>query len=436
MCAYEKERGVKMTKYSIETNCIHGGYRAQRGEPQVPAITQSTTFRYYSTEDMAKLFNLELADPFYSRLGNPTVSVFENKMAALEGGSAAVATSSGQSAFLITALNICKQGDHIISASTIYGGTFNLLKVTLKNMGIDVTFVNQDDDLEVLKKAIKPNTKIVFAESLSNPAMSILDFEKFRKLADEAKAPLVIDNTLASPYLCRPIEHGADFVIHSATKWIDGHATALGGVVVEAGTFDWEKHKEKYPMMVEADDSYHGLKFYETFGAVAFAVKLRAHMLRDLGCTMAPQNAFLDIQGLDTLHLRMERHSENALKLAKFLDNHPSVAWVSYPGLENSNYNELAKKYMPKGAGGVLTFGVKGGMADSVKFLESLELASLVIHVGDIRTSVLHPASTTHRQLSESEQIEAGIRPEMVRVSVGCEAYEDIEADFAQALEK
>ncbi len=424
-----------MNKYGLETRCIHGGYKAERGQAQVPPIVQSTTYRYYSSEDMAKLFNLEIADFMYSRLGNPTVGVFENKMAELEGGTAAIATSSGQSALLITILNICKNGDHIISSSSIYGGSFNLLKVRLNDMGIDVTFVDQNADLEELKKAIKPNTKLIFAETLANPAMTILDFEKFRALADAAQVPLAVDNTLASPYLCNPIKHGADLVLHSTTKWIDGHATAVGGVVVEAGTFDWEAHKDKYPMMVEADDSYHGLKFYETFGNMAFSVKLRAHMLRDFGCTMSPQNAFLSIQGLDTLHLRMERHSENALKVAQFLENHPKVEWVNYPGLEGHESKELCDKYLPKGASGVIAFGVKGGKAEGEKLLEALELASMVVHVGDIRTSVLHPASTTHRQLTEEEQIKSGVRPEMIRLSVGCESFEDIKNDFNKALE-
>ena len=425
-----------MKDYRFETECIHAGYKAESGQPQVLPIVQNTTYRYYNGEDVAKLFDLESADFMYSRLGSPTVSALEEKMAKLEGGTAGIATSAGQAANLITMLNICQCGDHIVSSSAIYGGTHNLFNVTLKKMGIETTFVDQDAPIEEIRKAFKPNTKALFAESLGNPALCVLDFEKFSTLAKEAGVPLVVDNTLASPYLCRPLEHGADIVTHSTTKWADGHATSVGGMVVEGGNFDWNKYADKFPGMVEPDESYHGLKFYEKFGNTAFCTKLRAQMLRDLGCTMSPMNAWLTFQGLDTLPLRMERHSENAYKLAKFLESHPKVDWVIYPGLEGNKHYELAKKYLPKGASGVLSFGVKGGRKVGEEFLENLELASIVVHVGDIRTSVLHPASTTHRQLSEEDQIKGGIRPELIRVSVGCESYEDIEADFAQALEK
>lgn len=425
-----------MKKYKIETSCIQAGYKAESGQPQVLPIVQNTTYRYYNGEDVAKLFDLESADFMYSRLGSPTVNALEEKMAALEGGTAGIATSAGQAANLIAMLNICQEGDHIVSSSRIYGGTHNLFNVTLKKMGIETTFIDQDAPIDELRKAFKPNTKALFAESLANPALSVLDFEKFSTLAKEAGVPLIVDNTLASPYLCRPLEYGADIVTHSTTKWADGHAVAVGGMVIEGGSFDWDKYADKYPGMVEPDESYHGLKFYEKFGKTAFCTKLRAQMLRDLGCTMSPMNAWLTFQGLDTLHLRMERHSENALKLATFLENHPKVDWVTYPGLESDQYYELAKKYLPKGASGVLSFGVKGGRAGGEKMLENLELASIVVHVGDIRTSVLHPASTTHRQLSEEDQIKGGIKPELIRVSVGCENYEDIEADFAQALER
>ncbi len=425
-----------MKKYKIETSCIQAGYKAESGQPQVLPIVQNTTYRYYNGEDVAKLFDLESADFMYSRLGSPTVNALEEKMAALEGGTAGIATSAGQAANLISMLNICQEGDHIVSSSRIYGGTHNLFNVTLKKMGIETTFIDQDAPIDELRKAFKPNTKALFAESLANPALSVLDFEKFSTLAKEAGVPLIVDNTLASPYLCRPLEYGADIVTHSTTKWADGHAVAVGGMVIEGGSFDWDKYADKYPGMVEPDESYHGLKFYEKFGKTAFCTKLRAQMLRDLGCTMSPMNAWLTFQGLDTLHLRMERHSENALKLATFLENHPKVDWVTYPGLESDQYYELAKKYLPKGASGVLSFGVKGGRAGGEKMLENLELASIVVHVGDIRTSVLHPASTTHRQLSEEDQIKGGIKPELIRVSVGCENYEDIEADFAQALER
>lgn len=436
-CEFDgKVIGEEMTKYSIETNCIHGGYKAGKGEPQVPAIVQSTTYRYYDGSDMANLFDLKESGFFYTRVGNPTVGIFEGKMATLEGGVAGVATASGIAAIYSAILNICKKGDHVISSSEIYGGTFNQFKVTFPEQSIDVTFVDQNASLEELKKAVRPNTKVIFAETLSNPGMEILDIEKFKELADFAKAVLIIDNTLATPYLCRPIEHGANIVVNSSTKWIDGHAAAMGGIVVDGGNFNWEEHKDKYPGIVEPDESYHGLKFYETFGNAAYAVKFRVHLLRDLGFIMAPQNAFLSIQGLDTLHLRMERHSENALKIAQFLENHDEVEWVNYPGLKSSKSYELGKKYMPRGCGGVLTFGVKGGSKRAAEVLGNLELTSLVTHVGDIRTSVLHPASTTHRQLNEEEQIKAGVRPEMIRLSVGCERYEDIEADFKNALEK
>ncbi len=425
-----------MEKHKIETSCIQAGYKAESGQPQVLPIVQNTTYRYYNGEDVAKLFDLESADFMYTRLGSPTVNALEEKMAALEGGTAGIATSAGQAANLISMLNICQNGDHIVSSSRIYGGTHNLFNVTLKKMGIETTFIDQDAPIDELRKAFKPNTKALFAESLGNPALSVLDFEKFSTLAKEAGVPLIVDNTLASPYLCRPLELGADIVTHSTTKWADGHAVALGGMVIEGGSFDWDKYADKFPGMVEPDESYHGLKFYEKFGKTAFCTKLRAQMLRDLGCTMSPMNAWLTFQGLDTLHLRMERHSENALKLATFLENHPKVDWVTYPGLASDKYYELAKKYLPKGASGVLSFGVKGGRAAGEKMLENLELASIVVHVGDIRTSVLHPASTTHRQLSEEDQIKGGIKPELIRVSVGCENYEDIEADFAQALER
>ncbi len=425
-----------MKNYKIETNCIQAGYKAESGQPQVMPIMQNTTYRYYNCEDVAKLFNLESADYMYSRLGNPTAGALEEKMAALEGGTAGIATSSGQSANLITMLNICQAGDHIVSAAAIYGGTYNLFSVTLKKMGIETTFIDQDATVEEIRKAFKPNTKALFAESLGNPALCVLDFEKFSEIAKEEGVPLVIDNTLASPYLCRPIEHGANIVTHSTTKWADGHATAVGGVVIEGGNFDWQKYSDKYPGMVEPDESYHGLKFYETFGEMAFCVKLRGQMLRDLGCTMSPMNAFMTFQGLDTLHLRMERHSENAYKLAKYLEGHPQVDWVLYPGLENNKYYELSKKYLPKGASGVLSFGVKGGQKAGEELLKNLQLSSIVVHVGDIRTSVLHPASTTHRQLSEEQQLKGGIKPELIRVSVGCENYQDIEQDFEQAFKK
>lgn len=419
--------------YEFETACVHGTYKAESGEPQQLPIIQNTTYRYYNAKDVADLFDLESTGYMYSRLGNPTVNALEEKMALLEGGTAGLAASSGQSATLMTMLNICKAGDHIISSTSIYGGTFNLLGVTLRKMGIEVTFIDQEITLDEILSYKKSNTKVLFAETLSNPALNVLDFEKFSSAAKKMRIPLIIDNTLATPALCRPIEYGADIVIQSTTKYADGHGSSLGGMVVEAGIFDWS-FEGKFPEMTEPDPSYHGLKFYEKFGNTAFTLKLRAQMLRDMGCTMSPMNAYLTHQGLQTLHLRMQRHSDNALALANFLENHKNVEWVTYPGLEKDKNYELARKYLPKGASGVLTFGVKGGKTAGERFLEKLELASIVVHVGDIRTSVLHPASTTHRQLSDTEQLKAGIKPELIRVSVGIESIKDIIADFENAL--
>ncbi|MEG2648344.1 MAG: O-acetylhomoserine aminocarboxypropyltransferase/cysteine synthase family protein [Anaerovoracaceae bacterium] len=424
-----------MTNYKFNTNCIHAGYKAENGKPQVLPIVQNTTYRYYNSEDVAKLFDLESDDFMYTRLGSPTVNALEAKMAALEGGTAAIATSSGQAANMIAMLNICQAGDHIISASNIYGGTHNLFGVTFAKMGIETTFVSPNESLEEILAKAKPRTRAIFGESLGNPALGVLDFEKFSKIAKELGVPLIVDNTLATSYLCQPLSHGADIVTHSTTKYSDGHATCVGGMIIEGGKFDWAAGN-KYPELTDPDPSYHGLKYFEKFGDQAFCVKLRAQMLRDLGCTMSPMNAFLTFQGLDTLHLRMERHSDNALALATYLENHPKVDWVNYPGLAGNEYYDLAKKYLPKGTSGVLSFGVKGGKAAGEELLSYLELTSIVVHVGDIRTSVLHPASTTHRQLSEEDQIAGGIRPELIRCSVGCEDIDDIIADFDQALAK
>lgn len=423
----------EMKNMSFETQCVHGAYKAESGQPQVLPIVQNTTYRYYNSADVAELFDLESPNFMYTRLGSPTVNALEEKMALLEGGTAAIATSAGQAATLITICNICKAGDHVLSAANIYGGTHNLLGVSLKKLGIDVTFVDQDLPLEDIIAFAKPETKAIFGETLGNPALSILDFDKFSKAAKAIGVPLIVDNTLASPALCKPIEHGADIVIHSMTKYADGHASSVGGMVVESGKFDWAA-SDKFPGLVEPDESYHGLKFYEKFGGVAFTLRLRAVMLRDFGCTMAPMNAYLTHQGLQTLHLRMERHSQNALALAEYLSQHEMVEWVIYPGLKSDKYYDLAQKYLPNGTSGVLCFGVKGGKEAGEKFLSNLKLTSIVVHVGDIRTSVLHPASTTHRQLSEEEQIAGGIRPELIRVSVGLESINDIIADFDQAL--
>ena len=419
-------------KKGFNTKCIHGNYLPKSGEPQVMPIVQSTTYRYYDNNEVAALFDLESLGSFYSRLGNPTVDNLEAHIALLEGGTGAICTSSGQAANLICMLNIAKAGDHIISSNSIYGGTFNLFSVTLKKMGIDVEFIDQDLELEELKKYVKPNTKAVFAETLANPKLSVLDIEKFKKLSEFAGVLLIVDNTLATPALLNPIEYGADIVTHSTTKYIDGHGNCVGGCVVEAGTFDYSSGK--YPEFIEPDDSYHGIVFYEKFGDKAFTVKLRAQMLRDLGTTMSPMNAFLTDNGLKTLALRMERHSQNAIKLAEFLNDHDKISYVTYPGLSGDKYYELSKKYMKKGQSGVLSFGIKGGYDAGVKLIKNLKLTSLVVHVGDINTSTLHPASSTHRQLSEDELKAAGIGPELIRVSVGLCDIEDIIEDFENAL--
>ena len=419
-------------KKGFNTKCIHGSYLPKSGEPQVMPMVQSTTYRYYDNDEVAALFDLESSGSFYSRLGNPTVDNLEAHIALLEGGTGAICTSSGQAANLICMLNIAKTGDHIISSNSIYGGTFNLFSVTLKKMGIDVEFVDQDLEFEELKKYVKPNTKAIFAETLANPKLSVLDIEKFKKLSEFAGVLLIVDNTLATPALLNPIEYGADIVTHSTTKYIDGHGNCVGGCVVEAGTFDYSSGK--YPEFIDPDDSYHGIVFYEKFGDKAFTVKLRAQMLRDLGTTMSPMNAFLTDNGLKTLALRMERHSQNALELAKFLNNHDKVSYVTYPGLSGDKYYELSKKYMKKGQSGVLSFGIKGGYDAGVKLIKNLKLTSLVVHVGDINTSTLHPASSTHRQLSEDELKAAGIGLELIRVSVGLCDIEDIIEDFDNAF--
>lgn len=421
--------------YRLDTKCIHSGYQAENGEPQVMPIVQSTTFRYNEPEDVAALFNLESAGYFYSRIGNPTVGGLEEKMAVLEGGVAAVATSSGMSASLMAMLNLCVAGDHIISSKSIYGGTYNLFSVTMKKMGIECTFVDQDDPAEIILQAARPNTKAIFAESLGNPNLTVLDFDKFAAIAGKIGVPLVIDNTLATPALCRPLELGAHIVVHSTTKYSDGHATSMGGMIIDGGTFDWVA-SGKFPGLTQPEPSYHGLVYTDAFGPAAFAMKCRTQGLRDLGCTMAPFNAFLTMQGLQTLHLRMERHSKNALALAEFLQKHPKVDWVVYPGLKGDKYYDLAQKYLPNGQSGVLSFGIKGGAKAGEKFLRSIQLISMVVHVGDIRTCVLHPASSTHRQLSAEEQIAANIKPEAIRLSTGLEDIQDLIEDLDAALNK
>lgn len=421
-----------MKNYKIETQCVQGTYKPESGGPRVLPIAQSTTYQYYDSDDVADLFDLKSSTHMYSRISNPTVAELENKMALLEGGVGAVAASSGQAASTLAFLNICQAGDHIVAGSTIYGGTFNLLAVTLKKMGIEVTFINPDSSFDEIVGAAKENTKALFAETIGNPGLNILDFEKFSKAAKAMDVPFIVDNTVATPVLCRPFEHGADIVIHSTTKYTDGHATSLGGVVIDGGTFNWDNGK--FPELVEPDPSYHGVQYVKDFGEAAYATKARVQMLRDYGMTMSPFSAFLFHLGLETLHVRMERHCENALKLARFLKDHEGVGWVNYPLLEDHPTYDLAKKYLPKGASGVLTFGIKGGNEAGKELIKHMDLTALVVHLGDLRTSILHPASTTHRQLTEEQQIAAGVLPDLIRVSIGIENIDDIIADFDKAI--
>lgn len=420
-------------QWRIETKCVQEGYKPGNGEPRVLPIYQSTTYKYSSTEQVARLFDLQEAGHMYSRISNPTVECLENKLAALEGGAAALCTSSGQSASMISILTVCESGDHFVSSSTIYGGTFNLFAVTLKKMGIEVTFVNPDADEEEIQKAFKPNTKALFGETIANPKMSVLDIEKFVRIAHRNGVPLIIDNTFATPVLCRPIEFGADVVIHSTTKYIDGHATSVGGVIIDSGRFDWRDGK--FPGFNEPDQSYHGIIYSRDCGELAYITKARVQYIRDIGNYMSPMNAFLTNLGLETLHLRMERHSENALKIAQYLSSHNMIESVSYPGLPGDQYYSLAQKYLPKGCSGVVSFRIKGGREAAIRFMDRLKLASIVVHVADARTAVLHPASSTHRQLSDEQLEKAGIDPGLIRLSVGIENVEDIIEDIARALE-
>ncbi len=421
-----------MNKYHIETKCIQEGYQPKNGEARVIPIYQSTTYKYDSGEHVGKLFDLEAEGFFYTRLANPTVDYVEKKIAALEGGIGAMCTSSGQAASLIAVLNICSSGDHMISASTIYGGTMNLFAVTLKRMGIEVTFVDPNASIEELQKEIRENTKLVFAETIANPSLVVADLEKFAKFAHNNQIPLFVDNTFATPINCRPFEFGADIVIHSTSKYMDGHAVALGGVIVDSGNFNWDNGK--FPGLSTPDESYHGMVYSRDCQRAAFLVKARVQLMRDLGSAPTPNNAFLLNLGLETLHLRMERHCSNAQTVAKYLEQHPQVAWVNYPGLTSSPYYDLAQKYLPKGSCGVISFGVKGGREAAMRFMDSLKLAAIVVHVADARTGVLHPASTTHRQLSDKQLVACGISPEMIRMSIGIENVEDIIADIEQAL--
>lgn len=422
-------------KFKRETLCVQGGWQPKKGEPRVLPIYQSTTFKYETSEQMARLFDLEDAGYFYTRLQNPTNDAVAAKIAALEGGVAAMLTSSGQAASFYSIFNICSAGDHFVSASAIYGGTFNLFAVTMKKMGIEVTFVDGDAPAEEIAKAFRPNTKALFAETISNPGLNVLDIEKFADLAHGHGVPLIVDNTFPTPINCRPFEWGADIVIHSTTKYMDGHATAVGGAIVDSGNFEWDAYADKFPGLTAPDDSYHGLTYTKAFGKGAYITKATAQLMRDLGSIQSPQNAFLLNIGLETLHLRVARHCENALKVAQYLASRTDkVAWVNYPGLEGNKYYALAQKYMPSGTCGVITFGLKGGREESIRFMDSLQLGAIVTHVADARTSVLHPASHTHRQLTDEQLVAAGVAPDLIRFSVGIEDAGDIIADIEQAL--
>jgi O-acetylhomoserine (thiol)-lyase len=424
-----------MKKLNIETLCVQGGWQPQKGEPRVLPIYQSTTFKYDTSEQMAKLFDLEESGYFYTRLQNPTNDHVAAKITALEGGVAGMLTSSGQAASFYSIFNICEAGDHFVSASAIYGGTFNLFAVTMKKLGIEVTFVDQDAGESEIAKAFRPNTKALFAETIANPVLKVLDIEKFARIAHSQNVPLIIDNTFATPVNCRPFEFGADIVIHSTTKYMDGHATNVGGCIVDSGNFDWEAHKGKYPGLTQPDPSYHGLAYSATFGKGAYITKAVVQLMRDFGSIQAPQNAFLLNIGLETLHLRIPRHCENAQKVAEFLEKNDKVAWVNYSGLPSNPYHELAQKQFCNGRScGVVTFGLKGGRDVSIRFMDHLKLAAIVTHVADARTCVLHPASHTHRQLSDEQLIAAGVQPDLIRFSVGIENVEDIISDIDQAL--
>ena len=425
-----------MTNYKTSTVCVQGGYEPKNGEPRVVPIVQSTTFKYESSEQMGNLFDLKESGYFYTRLSNPTNDAVANKICQLEGGVAAILTSSGQAANFYAMMNIASAGDHIISSSAIYGGTYHLIAHTMKQMGIESTFVEPDISPEELEKKFQPNTKLVFGETLSNPSLSVLDIEKFANAAHKHGVPLIVDNTFPTPIFCKPFEWGVDIVTHSTTKYMNGTANSVGGAVVDSGNFDWTKHSDRFPGLTTPDETYHGTVYTESFGKAAYIVKMTTNLMRDLGSIPSPQNAFYLGIGLETLHLRMERHFQNALALAKHLENHPKVSWVSFSGLENDSQHELAEKYLPNGSCGVIAFGVKGGREAAIKFMDSLKLAAIVTHVADSRTCVLHPASTTHRQMNDEELAAAGISQDLVRMSVGIEDIDDIIADVDQALEQ
>ena len=423
-------------KLKISTLCVQAGWEPKNGEPVLPPIVQSTTFKYDNTEEMAMLFDLKKEGYFYTRLQNPTNDNVAKKIAALEGGVAATLTSSGQAANFYAVFNICEAGDHIVTSNEIYGGTYNLFGVTLKKLGIECTFVDQTASEDEIQKAFRPNTKLLFGETISNPGCNVLDIEKFARIAHKNGVPLIIDNTFATPVNCRPFEWGADIVTHSTTKYIDGHAMTVGGVVVDSGNFDWDAHAEKFPGLTTPDESYHGLTYTKAFGKMAYTTKLVAQLMRDLGSIQSPHNSFLINIGLESLHLRVAQHCRNAQRVAEFLAQDDRVAWVHYCGLPSDSNYELGQKYLPNGSCGVMAFGLKGDRETAVKFMDSLELVRIVTHVADSRTCVLHPASHTHRQLSDEQLKEAGIAPDLIRLSVGIEDSEDILDDIKQALEK
>ena len=421
------------TKQHIETCCVQAGWQPRNGDPRVLPIFQTTTYKYDSSSVLGKLFDLEIPGHFYTRISNPTLECVENKIAALEGGVGAMLTSSGQAASLIAILNLCKSGDHVVSTAAIYGGNFNLFSVTLKRMGIEFSFVNQNDPADVIARAFRPNTKAFFAETVTNPSLEVADLEKLASLAHGHGVPFIVDNTFPTPVLCRPIEWGADIVLHSTTKYMDGHAQTIGGAIVDSGNFDWTNGR--FPEFCEPDPSYHGVVYTERFGRAAYITKARVQLMRDIGAQQNPFAAYILNLGLETLHLRMPRHCSNALAVARHLEKHPRVAWVNYPGLESSPFHALSQKYLPEGTCGVVSLGIKGGRPAATRFMDGLKLAAIVTHVADARTCILHPASTTHRQLSDEQLKAAGISPDLVRLSVGIENIHDILADLDQSLQ-
>ena len=422
-------------KKKLGTTCVQGGWKPGNGEPRVLPIYQSTTFKYDSSEQMARLFDLEDEGYFYTRLQNPTNDAVAAKINELEGGVGCILTSSGQAANFYAIFNICEAGGHVIASNSIYGGTFNLFGTTLAKLGIECTFIDPDSSDEDISAAFRPNTKCLFGETIANPGVQVFDIERWAEVAHAHGVPLIVDNTFATPVLCRPFEWGADIVTHSTTKYMDGHATQVGGAVIDSGNFDWEAHADKYPGLTTPDESYHGLTYTKAFGKKAYMTKMVSQLMRDLGSIPSPQNCFLLNLGLETLHLRMPRHCENAIKVAQWLQAHPKVAWVHYSGLPGDKYHSLAQKYLPDGACGVIAFGLKGAKEEAIEFMDSLKFIAIATHVADARTCILHPASHTHRQLSEAQLLEAGIAPDLMRLSVGIEDAEDIIADLAQALD-